>query len=299
MTMAATIRLATPLILTALGGTFADRANIFNIGLESFMLVSSFFAMLGSYLFQNPYMGLLFGIASSVVMSIIFGILVLHFGSNAMVVGIALNLGAWGLTTLLLDSIFHVRGAFIDPRIASFPQIHIPVLERIPYVGAILSGQNLLVYLAYVSVILCWIVMYKTPFGLRVRGVGLNEQAAQTAGVSISKYRWIATIITGVFSGIAGTFLSLGGISMFTENMSAGKGFLALAAIMIGKGNPAHVFLACLVFAYSDAVSVGLQSYNIPSQVVLMLPYIVTVIILTIVGVTDRRKIAKGFSITV
>ncbi|MBW8347919.1 ABC transporter permease [Bacillus sp. IITD106] len=291
LTFAAMFRLATPIILTAMGGAFADRANIFNIGLESFMLVSAFFAMFGSYLMSNAFAGLLFGILSSLLMSCIFATLVLHFKSDVIVVGIAMNLSAWGFTTMLLDGIFNTRGAFTDPRIKSFNNISIPFLEKVPYIGSIFQDQNLLVYIAIISVIVCQAIIYMTPFGLRLRGVGGNEKAAESAGVNILKYKWISVIITGVFAGISGSFLSIGGISMFTENMSAGKGFLALAAIMIGKGNPFKVFLACLIFAYTDAIAVGLQSYQIPSQLVLMIPYVATIMVLFFVNVRDRNKL--------
>lgn len=289
LTFAAMIRLMTPLVLTAMGGVFADRANIFNIGLESFMLISAFFAMYGSYLAENAVVGLLFGILSSIVVSLVFGLFVLHFNSDVIVVGIAFNLSSWGVTTLLLDGIFNTRGAFMHPRIKSFGNIDIPLLKDIPYVGPILSGQNVLVYVALASVVVSYIVLYKTPFGLRLRGVGIKEKAAQTAGVNILTYRWITVLITGFFAGISGTFLSLGGISMFTEKMSAGKGFLALAAIMIGDGNPVKVFLACLVFAYTDAIAIGLQSFSIPSQIVLMLPYVATVFVLLASNVRQNR----------
>ena len=291
MTLSATLRLATPLILTGMGGLFGDRANVFNIGLESFMLISAFFAMLGSYIAANPFLGLLFGILSSLIASVIFGILVIHLDSDPVVVGIALNLSSWGITTLLLNTIFKTRGAFIHQRIVSFSNVNIPIIQNIPFINKILSGQNLLVYVALVSVILCYIVMFKTSFGLRLRGVGINAVAAETAGINILKYKWIAILLSGFFTGISGTFLPLGGISMFTENMSAGKGFLALAAIMIGKGNPLKVFAACLIFAYSDALSVGLQGYKIPSQIVLMAPYLVTIVVLLIAKV--RENVAK------
>lgn len=293
LTLAATVRLMTPLVLTAMGGVFADRANIFNIGLESFMLISAFFAMYGSYLTENPVVGLLFGILSSLAVSVVFGLFVLHFKSDVIVVGIALNLSAWGVTTLLLDAIFNTRGAFMHPRIKSFGTVDIPLIKDLPYLGEIVSGQNVLVYVAIVSVLFSYIVLYKTPFGLRLRGVGIKEKAAETAGVDILKYRWITVLITGVLAGVSGTFLSLGGISMFTERMSAGKGFLALAAIMIGEGHPLKVFLACLVFAYTDALAISLQSDNIPSQIVLMLPYVATVVVLVLASVRQRRMSAN------
>ena len=294
LTLSSTIRLATPLVLTGMGGIFADRANVFNIGLESFMLLSAFFAMLGSYLTSSPFVGLLFGILSSLIASLIFGVLVIYLKSNPVVVGIAMNLSAWGFTTLLLDTIFNIRGAFIDERIKSFQSIQIPILKNIPFLKDVLNGHNFLVYIALISVVVCYIVIYKTPFGLRIRGLKYNETAVQTAGINTVKYKWISLIISGIFAGISGTFLPLGGLSMFTENMSAGKGFLALAAIMIGNGNPLKVFLACLIFAYADALSVGLQGFEIPSQIVLMAPYLATVLVLFVERIREIRYTASG-----
>lgn len=288
--LASMLRLATPIIFTAMGGCFGHKASVLNIGLESFLGISAFFAMCGSYLSTNPWMGLLFGIASGMLASVIFAVFVLYFKSNPVIIGISLNLAAWGITTFLLDVIFNVRGVFIDPRIQSFKPIHIPVLKDIPWLGGILSGQNVLVYFALIAVVVCHIVLFKTPFGLRLRGVGIKEVAAQTVGVNTNKYKWIAILLGGALSGAGGAFLTLGGSSMFNENMSAGNGFLALAAIMVGDGNPLKVLLACLVFGYTSALSVTLQSIGIPSQIVLCFPYLITVIILFVSAVSGKYK---------
>ena len=289
-TLAATVRLSAPLALATMGSVFGHKAKIFNIGLESYVLTSAFFATWGSYLFENAFMGLLFGMVSGVVMSAIFGTFVLHFKSDPIVVGIAMNLSAWGLTSLLLFNIFHIRGSIMDPRIKSFGSIDIPLLGRIPFVGELLNNHNILVYAAFAVVIVSQIVMYKTRFGLRLRGVGLNEKAIQSAGVSVTKYKWASLIITGVLAGAAGACLPLSGISMFTENMSAGKGFLAVSAARIGKGDPFKAFFACLIFAFADAVSVGLQSFNIPSQLVLMTPYIATGVVMCLTNLDQLKK---------
>ena len=289
-TLAATIRLSAPLALATMGSVFGHKAKIFNIGLESYVLTSAFFATWGSYLFENAFMGLLFGIVSGIAMSAIFGVFVLHFKADPIVVGIARNLSAWGLTSLLLYNIFHIRGSIMDPRIKSFGSIDIPMLGNIPIIGEMFNNHNILVYVALVVVILSQISMYKTPFGLRLRGVGLNEKAIQSAGVSVLKYKWASLLITGILAGAAGACLPLSGISMFTENMSAGKGFLAVSAARIGKGDPLKAFFACLIFAFADAVSVGLQSFNIPSQLVLMTPYIATVAVMCLTNLDQLKK---------
>ncbi len=289
-TLSAMVRLSAPIALAAVGSAYGHKARIFNIGLESYVLTSAFFATWGSYLFENASMGLLFGIVSGIVMSAVFGIFVLHFKSDPIVIGIAMNLSAWGFTTLLMYNIFHTRGSVMDSRIKSFGTIHIPFLDRIPYIGSILNNQNTLVYLAFLVVIIAQIVMYRTPFGLRIRGVGSNEEAMQSAGVSVLKYKWASLIVTGVLAGAAGTCLPLCGISMFTENMSAGKGFLAVSAARIGKGDPLKSFFACLIFAFADALSVGLQGFSIPSQLVLAAPYIITVLVMCLTNLGELRK---------
>ena len=147
----------------------------------------------------------------------------------------------------------------------------------------------MLVYFALVFVAAAAVVMYKTPFGLRVRGVGINEKASQTAGVNVLGYRWIATLITGVFVGLAGAFLPLCGVSMFAENMSAGRGFLAVAAIMVGKGNPVKVALSCLLFAYADALTIGFQNMGVPSQIVMTLPYAATILVLFVANIKKAK----------
>lgn len=289
-TWAATLRLSAPLGLAAMGSVFGHKARIFNIGLESYVLTSAFFATWGSYLFENAFIGLLFGMAAGIVMSGIFGIFVLHLKADPIVVGIAMNLSSWGLTSLLLLNIFHIRGSIMDPRIKSFSTIHIPFLDHIPIINDIFNNQNILVYMTIVVVILSHIVMYKTPFGLRIRGVGINESAMEAAGVSVIKYKWASLIITGVLVGAGGAFLPLSGISMFTENMSAGKGFLAVTAARIGNGDPLKAFFACFIFAFADALSVGLQNFSIPSQLVLMTPYVITIVVMCFTNLSELRK---------
>lgn len=191
----------------------------------------------------------------------------------------------------MLDALLNTRGVFIDPRIKSFAPIDLPIIKDIPYIGEIISGQNILVYLSLILMVVCYIVMYKTPFGLRLRGVGIKAVAAQTVGINAVKYKWIAILISGVFSGLGGAYLTIGGSSMFTENISAGKGFLALAAIMVGNGHPIKTALACLVFGYTQALSVTLQSMGLPSQIVISVPYLITIAIMFVSAIIMRMKV--------
>ncbi len=299
LVMAATIRLMVPILLVAIGGCFGHKAGILNIGLESYMAFAAFFSMYGCYLTSNPWIGVLFGVLAGAFCASIFALFVLYFRSHPIVIGIAMNLAAWGGTTFLLKTIFNTRGVFIDSRIISFKPIELPLLSKIPYLQNVVSGQNVLVYMSILILIIAHVVMYKTSFGLRLRGVGINQIASQTVGVSVTRYQWVAVLLGGILSGIGGAYLTIGGSSLFSENMTAGKGFLALAAIMVGNGNPFFVFLACLLFGYTSALSVTLQSIGLPSQIVLSVPYIVTVIVSSVysyrnnvMGLRKNKKLA-------
>lgn len=291
LVMASALRLMVPVLFAAMGGSFGHKAKVLCLGLESFMAFAAFFAMYGSYTFESAFVGLLFGILSAMIASSIFAVFVLYFQSTPVIVGIALNLAAWGGTTFLLSMIFKTRGVFIDPRIKSFKSIDLPVIKDIPYIGEFVSGQNVLVYISILVVVLAYIIMFKTPFGLRLRGVGIKKVAAQTVGVNATRYQFVAILISGMLCGFGGSFLTIGGSSMFTENMSAGKGFLALAAIMVGDGHPIKTALACFVFGYTEAISVSLQSVGLPSQIVISVPYLITVLIMFISAVVNKYKL--------
>ncbi len=290
ITMAAALRMAVPLILSSVGGCFGDRTGIFNIALESFMLCAAFFATLGTYYAGSPYVGVLCGIAAGLFCAVLFGIFVFHLGSSGMVVSIAMNLGMDAFTSFLLLHLFGKRGSFMDPRLVSLPVIRLPFVHKIPYVGEVLGRHNIIVYLTLFAVMGTWIAMYKTPFGLRLRSVGINEKAAQTTGTNVLRYKWYSVLITGFFVGAAGAVLPLGGTSVFTENMSAGRGFLAVAAIMIARGNPVLAALFSFMFAYAQALAASMQNFGIPSQIVLALPYVLTIVVLLASGISARRR---------
>ena len=203
---------------------------------------------------------------------------------------IAMNLGMDAFTSFLLLNLFGKRGSFMDPRLVSLPVIKLPLISRIPYVGEVLGAHNIVVYLTLLAVAGTWIAMYKTPFGLRLRSVGINEKAAQTTGTNVLRYKWYSVLITGFFVGIAGAILPLGGTSIFTENMSAGRGFLAVAAIMIAKGNPVMAAVYSFMFAYAQALAASMQNFGIPSQIVLALPYFMTIAVLVVSGIRSRMK---------
>ncbi len=291
-TFAAAIRLSAPLIIGAIGGCFNESTSTGNIAYECFMLTGAFFGAYGSYLFGSPYYGSLLAMVSGLVLAGIYGILVFEFNCNAMIVSIAYNSGAWALTTLLLTSIWGVRGTYVDPKIVSYPNITIGAFENNRILNVLFNGNIILVYLAYIIAIIGYIVIYKTPFGLRLRGVGINPEASQAAGVNVHKYRWICLLIMGVFMGLAGSYMPLSGLSMFAENMTVGRGFLVLTAILVGRSNPFKVTLVALLFAYAISLTLVLSTYGIPTQLMSMLPYVMVLIVLLSTGLRSFKGTA-------
>lgn len=291
-TLAATFRLACPILFGAMGGCFNNTSGCVNIAYEAVMLYSCFFSVVGSYLTGSPWLGLLFGVLIGLVIATIFGIMVFGFNANTMIVGIALNSSAWAVTTFLMVVIFGVRGSVYDDRIVSFKPIHFKFLEKIPFLNSVLNDNVILVYIAFLLVVVAYIVMYKTPFGLRIRGVGQNPQAAYTAGVDVKKYRWISLLLMGAFTAVSGTALTLSGISMFTESMTAGKGFLCMCSITIGKGNPLKILLVALLFAFSQALVLVLGTLSIPTQIISMIPYVAVILVLFFSGLKSFKGTA-------
>ncbi len=278
-----TIRTATPLILAALGGLLTMHAGILNIGMEGMILIGAFFGVLGSYFFSSALMGVIIAIISGILIGLLFGVFVIDLKSDEFIIGIAINIFAGGLTIFLLRSIFGVKGAFSSPDIVALPDVHLPFISAIPFLDTILNNHSVFVYLSWIFVILVFIFLYKTPYGFWLRASGEHPESLETAGISPRKMKYMSAIFCGIFCGMAGAHLSLGYLTLFTENMSAGRGFISLAAIIFGSANPINTFGASLLFGFFDALGIRLQGVGIPSQFTQMIPYIVTVVALLIV----------------
>jgi simple sugar transport system permease protein len=280
---------ATPILLAALGGTFTFYAGVFNIAMEGMMLTGAFFAVLGSYYFDSWLMGLVCAIIGSLLMALIFILFAVTLKTDEFVTGIALNLFALGATTYMMRQIFNVKGAFSNPGIVPIPRIHIPVLAKIPILGNILSGQTLIIYITVFVVILSAFIIFKTRFGLRLRAAGYNAPSLESSGVSSAKIRIWSLIICGVLCGLAGAFLSLGYVTLFSENMSAGRGWISLAAVILVNGNPWGIALISLLFGFTDGLGLLLQQY-MPSQFTSMVPYVATLIALYFYSIQARKR---------
>jgi general nucleoside transport system permease protein len=281
---------ATPILLSALGGSLTYYAGIFNIAMEGMMLGGAFFGMLGSYYFKSWPMGILFAILGAILMALIFILFAVVLKMDEFLTGVGLNLFTVGLTTYLLRQIFKVKGAFASPEIVSIPRIDIPWIKDIPVIGEILSGQNLVIYLTVLATFLVWFVVFKTRFGLRLRAAGYNRTCLDTSGVSANKIRIISLLLCGVLCGLAGSYLSLGYVTLFTEGMSAGRGWISLAAVILVSGNPLGIALISLLFGFTDGLGLFLQQ-SLPSQFTSMVPYIATLFALFVYSVRAKKKL--------
>lgn len=281
---------STPILLAALGGAFTYYAGVFNIAMEGMMLTGAFFAVLGSYFSGSWAVGVLLAVLGSLGLALIFIFFAVVLKTDEFVTGIALNLFAVGATTYLLRQIFDVKGVFSNPGIIPIPAVKIPVLQDIPFIGQILSGQNLMVYLAVFITWLSYELIFRTRFGLRLRAAGYNAARLDSSGVSSNRMRTWSLLICGVFCGLAGAFLSLGYVNLFTENMSAGRGWISLAAIILVNGHPLGVALISLLFGFSDGLGLFLQGYQVPAQFTAMVPYLATLIALYFYAVQEKKR---------
>ena len=294
LTIDATLRVATPLILCAMAGLFSERSGIIDISLEGKMLMSAFAAASMAALTGSPLIGLAGGILVSVALSLIHGFACITHKGNQVISGLAINILASGLTVTLGIALFAQGGQtpFLN-KSERFTDIVLPFAEQaehVPVLGTIykeiISGHNLLVWVALFSVIFTGYVVFRTAFGLRLRAVGEKPEAVDSAGVSVSGLRFQAVIIAGILCGIAGTYLSTAHGAGFIREMAAGKGYIALAALIFGKWRPVPALLACLMFGFMEALAARLQGVEIPvighisTDLILVLPYLLTVILL-------------------
>ncbi|OGO31453.1 MAG: hypothetical protein A2136_10225 [Chloroflexi bacterium RBG_16_54_11] len=281
--LGAGMRLAMPILFAALGEVFAERSGVLNIGIEGMMLTGAFCGFIGSYLTDSPWIGLVFAILGAGLLSLLHAFLSISLGADQVISGIAINLLALGLITLLNRAIFGLR--LIPVSAANFESIAIPGLSEIPILGPFLFSHHALVYIGLILVPIIYIVLFKTTFGLRVSSVGEDPRGAEAVGVNVGRIRYICVAIGGVLAGIGGITLSLANLSLFKESIVSGRGYIAIAIVMFGGWNPVSVLGAALVFGLVDALQLYIQSLGItqlPSQLLISMPYVVTILFLII-----------------
>jgi general nucleoside transport system permease protein len=258
-----TIRLATPLLLAALGGLISERSGVINIALEGLMLAGAFTGAVVAHYAGNPWIGLLAGIGAGVFIALIHALACIQFDSDQVVTGTAINILMLGIPTLLSGALFGTTG--------STPQI--PRENLIP---------NAPIFIAFGLVPLVWYVLHRTPLGLRLRAAGENPEAADTAGVSVARIRYTGVLLSGALAAIGGVYLSIGQSSLFTRNMTAGRGFIALAALIFGKWRPVQTMLACLLFGFAEAIAIQMQGVTpyVRVEYIQIIPYVLTMVVL-------------------
>jgi ABC-type uncharacterized transport system permease subunit len=256
------IRLATPLLLAALGGLYSERSGVINIGLEGLMLAGAFTAAVTTHYSNNPWVGLLAAILAGIGVALIHAVACIRYRADQVVSGTAINILFLGVPALLSGALFASTGAT--------PQV--PKEQLLPLAPIVL---------AFALVPVTWWVLNRTPFGLRLRAVGENPEAADTAGVNVARVRYAGVLLSGALAAIGGAYLSIGQSSLFTRNMTAGRGFIALAALIFGKWRPVQTMLACLLFGAAEALSIQMQGVSeIPVQFIQIIPYVLTIIVL-------------------
>ena len=288
-----TLRTATPVILAGLGCLMTDHVGIMNIGIDGMMLMGAFIAVLGSYFMGSWVAGLACAILLGVLLGLFYGVFVVKFKSDEFIIGVALNIFAGGVTVFLLRTIFGVKGAFSDPGIVPLPKLSLDWLENIPFIGPLLNNNTLLVYVRWLLVVACWLFIYRTPMGFWLRAAGEHPKSLASAGKSPEKQKYLASVLCGVFSSLAGAHLSLGYLTMFSENMSASKGYVAVACVIFGRSNPPLVFLAALLFGFIDAMGTRLQSVGVDPTLTKIFPYVGTVLMMVLLVLRDNAKKKK------
>ena len=287
------IRVATPILLAALGSVVCSKAGVVNLGLEGTMLISALFGVLGSVYGNSLFWGLLAGVAAAVIVSAIFAYFHLILQANNVLCGTAVNTMATGLTVFVLQLATGEKGNSSSLKSFAFPNIEIPLIKEIPVIGEVISGHNALTYVALLMVFLIYILMYKTPLGLRMRAVGENPDAASSVGQNVIQIRFIAILICGALTGLGGMYLSMGYLSMFVRDMTAGRGFIALAACSMGQATPIGALVSSMIFAFFDGLSNILQVLKIPSEFVQMLPYLATIVGLTVYSIQQSIRVKQ------
>ncbi len=273
------VGLGTPLLLAALGEIFAERSGILNLGIEGTMLAGAFLGFWAAFISGNLWFGIIAGMVVGGLIGLLMGILSVSLRANQIVSGMAITLLGIGLSIFLNKALFGMS----VPSVESFKSIEIPLLSQIPVLGMFFN-QNILVYIGLILVPICSIVLFRTTLGLRIRAVGENPEAADSLGISVYQVRYLCIIIGGIMAGLAGAYLSLGYLSMFTEGMSAGRGWIAVVIVIFCRWTPRYAFLGALLFGFVDAFQIRLQLQwiEVPAQLFFVLPYLVAIVVLVL-----------------
>lgn len=287
----ATLRMAVPLAIASIGSVLCERSGIINLGIEGMMLVGAFGAVAGAHYTGSAWMGVFVGILVGGLFGLIHAVLCIKFRTNQAVSGVGINIFASGLTIVLCRAIWDSDGS--SGTVEQVGNMTIPGLNKIPLIGQLFENQSPFLYITAVIVFVSWYVMYKTNIGLRLRTIGDHPKAAATAGVNVTKYRYICVVLCGMMCGMAGAYLSVDQSNLFVKEMVAGRGFMALAATIFGGWNPAGSLLASLLFAFAQAIRINVEM-ALPQRILQMVPYLLTLLVLIVFGRRAQGPTAAG-----
>ena len=285
----ATLRSTTPILLAALGSAICDRVGVFNVALEAQMLIATFVSIAVNFFTGNVLLSVLAGVASGALVGLAVAILQVKYKAADLVVGTALNLLVGAITTFLLYLIFDLRGSLIDSRLVSLTKINLPVIKDIPFVGRMLENLTIIDYLCYVIAIILFIYLFKTVSGFRDLSVGINKTAAESLGTKATAIQMRMVILSGALCGLGGVALAMGQVIMFTENMTSGRGFIAMAAASLGMAHPLLTIFSSLFFGLCQSIGLALQNV-IKAQITTAIPYIATIVALVVFSKRNRAQ---------
>lgn len=276
------IRVMTPILFAGLACTVFTKGGIDSIGIEGIMLICAMAGSVGSYFTHSALGGILIAVACGILAAYLFGYVTLQLKSVEILAGIAINTLASGLTIFVIYYVAGEKGSTQSLMSPTIPNIELPLIKEIPFFGNILSGHNLLTYVAIILTFVLAFLFYKTPLGLRIRSVGENPHAASSVGINVMKYKYITLTIAGALAGLGGAFMSMGYVSFFSKEMIAGRGWIGMAAEAMGRGNPFGIFASSCLFGLADSMATRLQMLNFPAQLIQTLPYVITIIAISV-----------------
>jgi ABC-type uncharacterized transport system permease subunit len=283
------VRLGTPIILAAIGGALCNRAGVLNLALEGKMLMGAFLGILAAYFLKSSYLGVLMAALSGGVLGAVFAFLYLRYEVDLVILAIAINLFIAEMTVFFMRTFLGGVGTWSDPSIEQLPDLALPLIHNVPVLGRLLSGYNAIVYLSWLTAVVIYFILFYTKFGRHVRAVGENQAAAETVGINVPRVKVFALIISGALAAIGGAFLSIGHLTLFTRDMSAGRGWIAITAALFGFSHPIGVFFTGMFFGFADALAIRLQTTtNIPPSLVQFLPHVFTLLAIILVAARSR-----------
>lgn len=287
---ASTIRQTSPILLVALCAGVCSKVKVFNIALEGTLLTSAFFAFLTQYYVRSIWVAVLVAILVGMLMTFIMSFFIVKLKGQSMIVGMAINTFSLGFTTFLLSAIFNTKGTVSDVTMKGLPKVTLPIIKDIPVVSTMFSSLTIIDYAAFVLAVVMYIIMYKTVIGFRLRAIGINDSAASSLGINVERYQIIATTLSGGMIGLAGCLLSLGSVTLFIQNISSARGYVALAANNLCQGHPLGALLSSALFGFTKALAQVLQNTAVKQQLLECIPYISTIAAMAIFNAVAKRR---------